>query len=191
MLGTRARDHGVIVTYANMVGGQDELVFDGNSVIVDQQGETILRGRAFEEQLLLADLNITAVSRAHLTHGRRKTGLGRQSKSVQRVEVPATTSPKRRSPLVEEMSPSLEPLAEVYQALVLGVRDYVKKNGFRQVVIGLSGGIDSSLTAVVAVDALGAENVWGVSMPSPYTSLESKQDAAELRSATRDTISNA
>jgi NAD+ synthase (glutamine-hydrolysing) len=182
MLATRARENGVIVSYTNMVGGQDELVFDGNSLILDQSGEVVLRGRAFEEDLLVADLNVAAVARGRLAQGRKKWGIGRTQGKVDRLVVSrAGRAPERRRLVPADTAP-MEPLEEVYRALVMGVRDYVTKNGFQHVVIGLSGGIDSALTAVVAVDALGASNVLGLFMPSPYTSRESREDVAELAS---------
>ena len=180
MLATRARENGVIVTYTNQVGGQDELVFDGNSLIVDQNGEVILRGKVFEEDLLIADLNIAAVARARLAHGRKKWPGGRTGAVVERVVISESYRPRRRARLIPGNATPLDPLEEVYRALVVGVRDYVRKNGFKQVVIGLSGGIDSALTAVIAVDALGAANVLGIFMPSPYTSRESHEDVTEL-----------
>jgi NAD+ synthase (glutamine-hydrolysing) len=180
MLATRARENGVIVTYTNMVGGQDELVFDGNSLILDQTGEVVLRGKAFEEDWLVADLNVAAVARAKLTPGRKKLASGRLREAVERLAVPVSARAVKRPRLVPSGAAPLEPLEEVYRALVLGVRDYVAKNGFTRVVVGLSGGIDSALTAVIAVDALGPENVLGLFMPSPYTSQESREDVAEL-----------
>ncbi len=185
MLATRARENGVIVTYTNMVGGQDELVFDGNSLMLDQTGEVILRGKAFEEDLLVADLNIAAVARAKLAHGRKKWAGGRSREVVERLVVSESARAVKRPGLVPSGAAPLEPLDEVYRALVMGVRDYVAKNGFTQVVIGLSGGIDSALTAVVAVDALGPANVLGLFMPSPYTSRESREDVAELATRLR------
>ncbi|MCI0427879.1 MAG: NAD+ synthase [Nitrospiraceae bacterium] len=179
MLATRARENGVVLTYTNAVGGQDELVFDGNSVILDHQGEVVARGKAFEEDLIVADLNMEAVARARRT-GRKKL-LPKRVASV--VEVCAASLPsvqKGRVRTVSDVVPVLDPLEEVYRALTLGVRDYVRKNGFTRAVIGLSGGVDSALTAVLAVDALGAENVWGLFMPSPYTSQDSHDDVAEL-----------
>ncbi len=180
MLATRARENGVIVSYTNMVGGQDELVFDGNSLILDQSGEVVLRGKAFEEDLLVADLNVAAVARGRLAQGRKKWGQGRGQMTVDRIVAPRARRGASRARLVPADTVPLEPLEEVYRALVTGVRDYVTKNGFRRVVIGLSGGIDSALTAVVAADALGASNVLGLFMPSPYTSRESHEDVAEL-----------
>ena len=179
MLATRARENGVLLTYTNAVGGQDDLVFDGNSVILDHQGEVIARGKAFEEDMIVADLNPEAVARLRRT-GRKKL-LPRRMASA--VEVHAASIPsvqKTRARAVPDVALVLDPLEEVYRALTLGVRDYVRKNGFARAVIGLSGGVDSALTAVLAVDALGADNVWGLFMPSPYTSKDSYDDVAEL-----------
>ncbi|MGQ0812719.1 MAG: NAD+ synthase [Nitrospiraceae bacterium] len=178
MLATRARENGVILTYTNTVGGQDELVFDGNSVILDHTGEVLARGKAFEEDLIIADLDVDAVARARMGQGRKKGPAGKLSTMIKRIEV--TTKTAKRSRHVAHHQPLLESLEEAYRALALGVRDYVRKNGFNRVVIGLSGGVDSALTAVIAVDALGATNVCGVFMPSPYTSRESREDVAEL-----------
>ncbi|MGH7233224.1 MAG: NAD+ synthase [Nitrospiraceae bacterium] len=180
MLATRARDNRVIVTYTNMVGGQDELVFDGNSLIVDQDGEVILRGKPFEEELLVADLNIGAVARSRIGHGRKKPLSKRAAGEIERVVVSEAYTPRVRARVTPNHPVPLEPLESIYRALVLGVRDYVRKNGFKCVVIGLSGGIDSAFTAVLATDALGAVNVLGVFMPSPYTSSESRHDVVEL-----------
>ncbi|HEV8327979.1 MAG TPA: NAD+ synthase [Nitrospiraceae bacterium] len=179
MLATRARENGVVLTYTNAVGGQDELVFDGNSVILDHKGEVIARGKAFEEDLIVADLNMEAVARARRT-GRKRLLPRRVASAVELCAAPLPSVQKTRLRTVPAMAAVLDPLEEVYRALALGVRDYVKKNGFTHVVIGLSGGVDSALTAVLAVDALGAENVWGLFMPSPYTSQDSHDDVAEL-----------
>jgi NAD+ synthase (glutamine-hydrolysing) len=179
MLATRARENGVVLTYTNAVGGQDELVFDGNSVILDHQGEVIARGKAFEEDLIVADLNMEAVARARRT-GRKKLLPRRVASAVEVCAAPLPSVQKTRVRAVPAVAAILDPLEEVYRALTLGVRDYVRKNGFTHVVIGLSGGVDSALTAVLAVDALGAENVWGLFMPSPYTSQDSHDDVAEL-----------
>jgi NAD+ synthase (glutamine-hydrolysing) len=162
-----------------MVGGQDELVFDGNSVIVDQTGEVVARARGFEEDLLVADLNIESVVRARSAHGRKSGVSGQVEAAIDRISIRKAALPKR-SRVVPSIEALRDPLDEVYDALKLGVRDYVGKNGFKRVVIGLSGGIDSALTAVIAVDALGPENVLGVFMPSPYTSKESREDTREL-----------
>ncbi len=182
MLVTRARENGVIVTYTNTVGGQDELIFDGNSVILDQTGEVIARGPAFQEDLIVADLNVEAVARGRMAHGRRRSLSGKAAALIDRVAVKVSTTKTKRTRAVPLLAPPLGELEEVYRALVLGVKDYVRKNGFKHVVIGLSGGIDSALTSVIAVDAIGSENVLGLFMPSPYTSRESGEDVAELAS---------
>ncbi len=179
VLATRARDNRVIVTYTNMVGGQDELVFDGRSLIADQTGEIIARGKAFEEDLIIADLDVGAVSRMRLAQGRKKSVPPRVAALADRIDV-RLPARKSRSLEVPALRPQLEPLDEAYRALVLGVQDYVRKNGFKRVVIGLSGGVDSAITAVIAVDALCAENVLGVFMPSPYTSKISREDVLDL-----------
>jgi NAD+ synthase (glutamine-hydrolysing) len=183
MLATRAADNVAIVAYNNLVGGQDELVFDGNSVIFSEKGEPIARGRQFEEDLVVADLDMESVFRSQLHDPRRrketpwvKKELGRITKFEVSNEGPVVTKP----PLPLRQVERLSEIAEIYQALVLGVRDYVRKNGFEKVVIGLSGGVDSSLVAAIAADALGAENVIGISMPSRYSSPGSKSDAEAL-----------
>ncbi|MDP1768075.1 MAG: NAD+ synthase [Nitrospirota bacterium] len=180
MLATRARENGVVLTYTNIVGGQDELVFDGNSVILDHRGEVIARGKAFEEDLIVADLNMEAVARERRTQGRKKVLPKQVAAAVEMCSASLPALSKTRVRAVPDMVAILDPLDEVYLALTLGVRDYVRKNGFARAVIGLSGGVDSALTAVLAVDALGAENVWGLFMPSPYTSQDSYEDVAAL-----------
>lgn len=179
VLATRARENCVIVTYTNTVGGQDELVFDGCSMIVDQAGEIVGRGKAFEPDLIVADLDVAAVGRARLSQGRRKPLPPRVAAIIDRVDV-RLPARKSQSVVVPDLEPPLGRLDEAYRALVLGVQDYVRKNGFKRVVIGLSGGVDSAITAVIAVDALGAENVLGVFMPSPYTSRASREDVSDL-----------
>jgi len=183
MLSTRATDNVAIIAYNNLVGGQDELVFDGNSMILDEKGELIAQGKQFEEDLIVADLDVEAVFRARLHDPRwRKESLLLDAERCQVARI--TISDKAP----EYDKPSLPPRqlqtmkwpAEVYSALVLGTQDYVRKNGFQKVVIGLSGGIDSSLVAAIAVDALGASNVVGVAMPSPYSSPGSIADAKAL-----------
>ncbi len=185
MLATRASDNIAIVAYNNLVGGQDELVFDGNSLIFNEKGELIARGKQFEEDLIVADLDMESVFRSQLHDPRRRKEAPWIKKELERVntievlsEYPAITKPTLPPRQVEE----LDKLGEIYQALVLGTRDYVRKNGFKKVVIGLSGGVDSSLVAAIAVDALGADNVVGVSMPSRYSSPSSKSDAEALAS---------
>jgi NAD+ synthase (glutamine-hydrolysing) len=180
MLATRARENGVIVTYTNMVGGQDELVFDGNSLILDQTGEVTARGKAFAEDMIVADLDAEPVARYRMGHSGKKSLAPGVARMIERITVKKARSRPKRSRLIPADVAQLEPLEEVYRALTLGIRDYVRKNGFKRVVIGLSGGIDSALTLVLAVDALGAGNVLVVFMPSPYTSRESREDVADL-----------
>jgi NAD+ synthase (glutamine-hydrolysing) len=183
MLATRAADNVAIVAYNNLVGGQDELVFDGNSVIFNEKGEPIARGRQFEEDLVVADLDMESVFRSQLHDPRRRKETPWVKKELERVtkfEVSNEGSVAAKPPFPLRQVERLSEIAEIYQALVLGVRDYVRKNGFEKVVIGLSGGVDSSLVAVIAADALGAEDVIGVSMPSRYSSPGSKSDAEAL-----------
>ncbi len=183
MLSTRASDNACFVVYVNAVGGQDELVFDGQSLVVDPAGEVILRGRPFEEEILYADLEIARSFHTRLRDPRiRKERLARGDVPPLRHATLAASAPvRRREPLPDR--PLTSPPArweEIYGALVTGVRDYVGKNGFKGVVIGLSGGIDSALTAAIAVDALGADCVAGVAMPGDYSAYESLRDAREL-----------
>ncbi|TKB61666.1 MAG: NAD+ synthase [Nitrospira sp.] len=181
MLASSARENGVIVAYANMVGGQDELVFDGNSVILDQSGTVVARGHVFREELLVADVNVEAVSRGRMTQGRKTAWTRKAVSAVDRLVVKsAVIQKKKRTRIVPEIAEPLAEIEAVYQALVLAVKDYVHKNGFTRVVIGVSGGVDSAVTAAISVDALGAEHVLGVFMPSPYTSRESEEDVVEL-----------
>ena len=182
MLATRAEDNAVIVAMVNLVGGQDELVFDGGSTIFDQNGDLVARGRQFEEDLVLADLDVDAVFRRRLHDPRRRRErftLGTEG-AVPRIEASELALPEDRPKVAREDPEELERCEEIYRALVLGTRDYVRKNGFEKVVLGLSGGIDSSLTATIAVDALGKENVIGVTMPSRYSSEGTRSDAERL-----------
>ena len=179
MLATRAADHVACLAYANLVGGQDELVFDGQSMVFNERGERLALGRAFEEDLVVADLDLDAVFRARLRDSRRRKEKRSTSELVRRLVLRAV--PERpRPPLPEGTTAFLDPDAEIYAALVLGTRDYVRKNGFRRVVIGLSGGIDSALTAAIAVDALGRDGVVGVSMPSPFSSRGTRAEARRV-----------
>jgi NAD+ synthase (glutamine-hydrolysing) len=182
MISTRATDNVAIVAYCNLVGGQDELVFDGGSLIFDQEGELIARGKQFEEDLVLADLDMEAVFRMRLHDPRiRRERLSEEEKSLQKIELPDQSHSSKRKPSIPKRdNKPLDRLAEIYGALVLGTGDYIRKNGFQKVLIGLSGGIDSALTAAVAVDALGKKAVVGVAMPSQYSSKESLEDAKTL-----------
>jgi NAD+ synthase (glutamine-hydrolysing) len=183
MLATRAMDNQVIVAYANAVGGQDELVFDGNSLVLDHEGRTVARGRSFEEDLVLADLNIDAVVRRRQHDSRRakeRARLRREGVRVGRIVVSSKYRTPHRRPVHGGIPAAPGPLEEVYRALVLGIGDYVRKNAFSKVVLGLSGGIDSALTAVLAVDALGASNVIATFMPSVHTSRDSMDDSKAI-----------
>ena len=181
MLSTRASDAACMLCYNNLVGGQDELVFDGNSMIIDPEGEIIGRARSFEEDLLVCDLNMDKVMQARLHAPRRRKERPAFTGAVpEKVRVSSKPFIAAKPPLPPHDVTPLEGVAEVYAALVVGTRDYVRKNGFEKVVIGLSGGVDSSLVAVIAVDALGPENVVGVSMPSRFSSPGSRSDAQAI-----------
>ncbi len=185
MMATRAEDNAVAVAYVNLVGGQDELVFDGQSLVVDERGRVIARGRLFEEDFIVADINAERVFKERLHDPRRRQERIEayyDLEECERINLRDERFDIRREPVGRhiEQPPVTTGPEEVYQALVVGTRDYVHKNGFRSVVIGLSGGIDSALTACVAVDALGAENVTCVFMPTRYSSSESGRDAEKL-----------
>ena len=180
MVGARAADNAVAICYVNLVGGQDELVFDGNSLVFDANGEVIAHAPSFEESLLVVDLNLEAtyLARLHLPL-RRVEELEPYQRRVDRVFVSAPgNAPK--PPLRRQDATPLEDEAEIYQALVTGTRDYVHKNGFETVIVGVSGGIDSSLVATIASDAVGRDHVVGVSNPSRYSSEGSIADATQL-----------
>ena len=187
MISTRASDNGVIIAYLNMVGGQDELVFDGGSMVFNEQGKLIARGKQFEEDLLIVDVDTASVFRSRLHDPRRRKErlqLNTDDVPVHTIDTRALTPPRDTQPIYlgepQRLEPKMERLQEIYSALVLGTRDYVHKTGFHSALIGLSGGIDSSLVAVIAADALGAENIMGISMPSGYSSEHSKSDAQRL-----------
>src|SRR5499433_4597039 len=179
LVSTRAVDDLVCIAYVNTVGGQDELVFDGASMVVNEHGECLARGRMFEDDLVVADLDLDAVFRARLHDSRRRKEKLVVRDTTTRVLLPTLPVPDAPA-LPPRVVPALAPAEEVFEALVLGTRDYVRKNGFKRVVIGLSGGIDSSLVAAVAVEALGRENVTGVTMPSPFSSRGTRDDAQRL-----------
>jgi len=164
----RAKANRVAISYANLIGGQDELVFDGQSMVADENGRITARAGAFKEELLITDLDIAAVKKAPP----KKAITVSEKFSVD----------KARPILPKKEAAALEPVAEIYEALILGLKDYAAKNGFKKVVLGLSGGIDSSLVAALAVDALGKENVAGVFMPTRYSSEQSESDARAVAS---------
>jgi NAD+ synthase (glutamine-hydrolysing) len=161
ILKKQAKKYKVFISYTNLVGGQDELVFDGASLIIDDKGRVVAKAPAFKEQLLIAELEVT--------------------RSFKKPDVFLKEIAKDKPLLAKPRGFHIKSqVVEVYEALTLGLRDYISKNGFKKVVLGLSGGIDSSLVAAIAVEAIGKENVVGVAMPSIFTSSESKEDAAIL-----------
>jgi len=182
MISTRATDNVAVVAFCNLVGGQDELVFDGGSLIFDQRGELLARGKQFEEDLVVADLDPEAVFRMRLHDPRiRREREADEKKGLRKIVLSDRNASFRKKPRIPCIDATpLERLHEIYSALVLGTGDYIRKNGFKKVLIGLSGGIDSALTATIAVDALGKEAVVGVAMPSQYSSKESLEDAKLL-----------
>jgi len=179
----RAAEAGATVAYVNAVGGQDELVFDGDSMVVTADGTVLTRAPQFVEELLVTDLDLPVADDD--TDGDFGTmWVERINVSEHRGASAATQQASKPAQPTSPLPPRLSDEAEVWHALVLGLRDYVRKNGFRSVVLGLSGGIDSSVVAAVAVDAVGAANVVGVSMPSRYSSGHSRDDAADLAKRT-------
>jgi NAD+ synthase (glutamine-hydrolysing) len=179
MLATRCEDYRCYLAFCNTIGGQDELVFDGHSLVIDPRGDIIARGRQFEEDFLVVDLDLRGVLRRRLHDPRwRQAVTGSQDglvvKSVRRSRrEKAEIEPVR---IIEPLGPE----AEVYKALVLGTSDYFRKNEFHHAVLGVSGGIDSALALSIAVDALGAEAVTAVSMPSRYTAAHNREDAVAM-----------
>ncbi len=161
----QAKSSNVVVSYANLLGGQDELVFDGQSMVVDNTGKVLARGEAFKEDLIAVDVDIS---------------VNKTKESSMATVIAGNYASKNKPPIAKRDIRPSELTAEIYQALILGLRDYVTKNGFKKVLIGLSGGIDSALVAALAADALGKENVIGVFMPTRYSSLQSDIDAKEV-----------
>ncbi len=185
MLAQRARDNLCPIAFCALVGGQDELVFDGHSVVLDHHGEVIARAAQFEEELLIATVDLEAAQTQRLRDARQRVPARAARRTVPTLArltlPPASGEAQPESERVGgPIAPLLDPVAEVYAALVTGLRDYVRKNGFRRVVLGLSGGIDSALVVCIAADALGPEGVAAVVMPSPYSSEETQADARTL-----------
>jgi len=178
MLSTRAQECGAIVVYVNIVGGQDELVFDGGSLVFDEKGYLVVRAKVFQEDLVTVDLEPDRVLRSHLQDPRRR------AKKLDYPSPPLVEISREGRHKSRKLKKRIEPVPvqeeEVFRALVLGTRDYVRKNGFEKVLVGLSGGIDSSLVACIAREALGEENVVGVIMPSQYNAPSSMEDAHTL-----------
>jgi NAD+ synthase (glutamine-hydrolysing) len=180
MFRTRARDYAACVAFCNAVGGQDELLFDGHSVVLDDEGTVLARAPGFEEALLVVDIDPTTVVTRRLTDPRRRA-LARDRGRLESVRAVELDAPREQSDVA---APAIVPfddeLEQMRQALVLGLGDYVQKNGFSEIVIGLSGGIDSALTAAIAAEAVGAERIHCVSMPSQYSSEGTRTDARRL-----------
>jgi len=187
MLVQRAVDYLAAVVFVNTIGGQDELVFDGHSLAIDQDGEVLARAPQFEEALTLCTIDPRAIAAARLRDTRHRVNVRRQRRTAAVAEPPVFTlatlhtDPVNEPEVVSgELAPTLGPDAEIYTALRTGLRDYVDKNGFEHVVIALSGGVDSALAALIAADALGPERVTCVSMPSPYSSAGTRGDARAI-----------
>ena len=180
MIGGRAADYGAFVAWVNTVGGQDELVFDGNSVVFDPHGRQLAHAASFVEELLVCDIDTS------LPVHRPVEKLRREADAAERLELDVSEiqleggSAGPKPPITQRLADPLEGAAEIYAAVVLATHDYMRKQGFQKVVIGMSGGIDSALTAAIACDALGPENVIGVRMPSRHTSAESLEDAGSV-----------
>ncbi len=193
LLQSRSQDHGIGLLFCNLIGGQDELLFDGRSAIVTPQAQILSLAKAFEEELLIEDIRFEEIHRGRLAvplqrdtftsdiPGREQVCVT-QSKGVTRPVPAAGRSAAKPDVafLPQRIKKDYDPVEDAYNALVMGVRDYLHKNGFQDAVIGLSGGIDSALTAAIATDALGPDHVFGISMPSRFSSQHSKDDAAQL-----------
>ena len=180
MVAERAATYGAYVAYVNTVGGQDELVFDGNSVVYGPRGEVLAHAASFVEELLVCDVDIEAARRVRPVEKIRYEAVGAECLELVVSEVPLSRPagvPDVKPRIATRMATPLEGAAEIYTAVVLGTHDYIRKQDFEKVVIGLSGGVDSALTAAIACDALGPENVIGVRLPSRYSSAESLEDA--------------
>ena len=193
MIKCRCQDHSLAMIFCNQVGGQDELIFDGRSLIVSPQAKVLAQGKSFAEDWIMADLRFEEIHRGRLAVPIQRDSLSTDipgKEAIKAIQSSGSTNivskPERIDILSSNpfmpctVSMKYDPVEDSYNALVLGVRDYINKNGFKQVVIGLSGGIDSALTATIAADALGGENVVGVSMPSRFSSDHSKDDAEDL-----------
>lgn len=175
----RAREGECTLAYVNMVGGQDDLVFEGDSIIVDKDGAILARAGQFTEELLITDLELPAATAPMPDPDILIGGFQIERHVISAAPLPAYT-PLSRPPITER----LDDLGETYAAIVMGLRDYVRKNGFKSVLLGVSGGIDSTLVAAIACDAIGSDNVYGVSNPSDWSSEHSKTDAADLSERT-------
>jgi NAD+ synthase (glutamine-hydrolysing) len=179
MLATRAADASSALCYVNLVGGQDELVFDGASMVFDHDGDLVASGPQFREALVVCDLDIPPVFRKRLLDPRGHEGMSALPLTTV-TDPPSELAVPAAARIRPSLAPRLDRVAEVYEALVLGTADYIAKNGFSEVLVGLSGGVDSSLVATIAADALGPERVHGVLMPSRFSSRGSVEDATAL-----------
>jgi NAD+ synthase (glutamine-hydrolysing) len=179
MLITRARDNTCWVALVNAVGGQDELIFDGHSVVIDEEGEVVARAPSFEEALLVVDIDASTAITRRLVDARRRA-LAREREVADPPVVDLGEQRRQESPVSPLLVDPLDELEQMRRALELGLRDYVEKNGFGEIVVGVSGGIDSALTLALAVEALGPERVHAVSMPSRFSSRETRADAKAL-----------
>jgi NAD+ synthase (glutamine-hydrolysing) len=180
MLITRARDNACWVALVNAVGGQDELIFDGHSVVIDEEGEIVARAPSFEEALLVVDIDVSTAITRRLVDARRRA-LATERGEIPNPPVIDLGEPRAQDgPVKPHVAEPLDELEQMRRALELGLSDYVDKNGFKEMVVGVSGGIDSALTAALAAEALGPERVHCVSMPSRYSSDETRRDAQLL-----------
>ncbi|RJQ14739.1 MAG: NAD+ synthase [Nitrospiraceae bacterium] len=177
LLSTRAAECGAMIFYVNTVGGQDELVFDGGSLVVNEKGIVTGRGKQFREELIVADVVAGGTKEVSPENKRELRNILEKGEGVEHIKIPFPAKKGPKPAVRQKKAAKMSGAAEVYNALLLGTRDYIRKNGFKEVVIGMSGGVDSALVATIAVDALGRENVHGVFMPSPYTSEVSREDA--------------
>ncbi|HQH42331.1 MAG TPA: NAD+ synthase [Syntrophorhabdaceae bacterium] len=175
VLTERARENNIAIVYTNLVGGQDELVFDGGSMVVDRDGYVIARANQFKEELCIYDMPVPHLTKVYDNQQKKARQWSHRIIEIA-DKIPVKDRPKVDLPPYTPLGPE----EEIYNALILGLKDYVVKNRFKTVVIGLSGGIDSSLVCVIACDAIGSENVVGVFMPSRYTSRESREDVYGL-----------
>ena len=180
MLIERALDHGRFIAYVNQVGGQDELVFDGSSVVIDPEGNVISRGESFLEDLVICDIDTAQLQQARDANTQEFAAEGLENVGVPVHKHISNEIPQPKKQFIQKDIQPTSSLEEVRKALVIGTKDYVNKSGFQKVLIALSGGIDSSLVAAIAAEALGPDNVIGVSMPSQFSSEGSETDANEL-----------
>lgn len=176
----RFAECGVPIAYLNMVGGQDELVFDGGSFILDGKGGIMARGRQFKEELITVDIELSGQRKNKLSSGEKRElrKIVSKSESIDEIGIPSISFKGQRPEIKVKKRIRMLAIEKVYNALLLGTKDYVRKNGFQGVVIGMSGGVDSALVATIAVDAIGKESVHGIFMPSAFTSAESNEDAS-------------